>query len=150
MLTNTVKSADRFRKILSLAAVVLVVLAAMMMMMTRAPSAQGTGVYTAAQAAAGAKLYVPECAMCHGQSLEGLSGPALEGKAFLDKWNGQSADDLHYIMSTQMPQSAPGSLKPDEYIDLVAFVLQQNKFPAGSEPLTAAKLKRVKITTQGP
>ena len=112
-------------------------------------AAQSTGVYTAEQATAGAKVYVASCAMCHGQSLEGLSGPALAGPAFIGKWTGQTADDLHYIMSTQMPQTAPGSLKPDEYLDLVAYVLQQNKYAAGSVPLTAATLKSVKIAAQG-
>ena len=112
-------------------------------------AAQSTGVYTTDQATAGAKIYVASCAMCHGQSLEGLSGPALAGSAFIGKWTGQTADDLHYIMSTQMPQTAPGSLKPDEYLDLVAYVLQQNKYAAGSAPLTAATLKSVKIAAQG-
>lgn len=117
--------------------------------MPKTSSAQSAGVYTVAQAAAGSALYAANCSQCHGQSLEGISGPPLAGKAFTDKWNGHTADDLYYIMSTQMPLNAPGSLKPDEYLELVAYVLQQNKYPAGSTALTAATLKNVKITSQG-
>jgi mono/diheme cytochrome c family protein len=118
------------------------------LLVTGSLSAQSGGVYTAAQAAAGAKLFSADCAQCHGQKLEGIAGPALAGKAFLDKWSGQTADDLHYVMSTQMPLTAPGSLKPDEYLDLVAYVLQQNGYAPGSDPLTAAKLKGIKIAPQ--
>jgi mono/diheme cytochrome c family protein len=134
-----------FLRSLAVAAVALV---GAMTLVPHATSAQGAGVYTAAQATAGSALYAANCSQCHGQSLEGISGPALAGKAFTDKWNGETADDLNYIMSTQMPLTAPGSLKPDEYIELVAYVLQQNKYPAGSTPLTAATLKSVKITSQ--
>lgn len=112
-------------------------------------TAQVVGVYTAAQAAAGSTLYDAQCSQCHGHALEGISGPPLAGKPFIDKWNGNTADDLFYIVSTEMPLSAPASLKPDEYLELVTYVLQQNKYPAGSTPLTLAGLKNVKIVAQG-
>jgi mono/diheme cytochrome c family protein len=106
------------------------------------------GPYTAAQAAAGAKLYGDNCASCHGAKLEGDVGPALAGDAFISQWPGQTADDVYAEMSTQMPATAPGSLKPAEYLALLAYVLQQNGYPAGPAALDPAKLKTIKIVAQ--
>ena len=42
----------------------------------------------------------------------------------------------------------PGSLKPEDYAAVTAYVLQQNGYPAGTTPLAkgAAGLKDAKIT----
>jgi mono/diheme cytochrome c family protein len=115
------------------------------------PSAAQTtsGPYTAAQATAGAALYTAQCSMCHGDKLEGISGPALAGTDFLSKWTGQTADDLRDVIATQMPLTSPGSLKPAEVMSVLAYILQQNKYPAGTVPLTPAISKTVKIAKQG-
>ncbi len=104
---------------------------------THSLAAQSTGVYTAAQAGAGGTLYAAQCSQCHGVKLEGISGPALAGPDFMSKWSGQTADDLRDIIATQMPLTSPGSLKPAEVIAVLAYILQQNKYPAGTTPLTA-------------
>jgi mono/diheme cytochrome c family protein len=116
---------------------------------THSLSAQSAGVYSAAQATAGATIYAAQCSQCHGVKLEGISGPALAGPDFISKWTGQSADDLRDVIATQMPLTSPGSLKPDEVLDVLAYILQQNKYPAGDAPLTAPKAKAVKIVKQG-
>jgi mono/diheme cytochrome c family protein len=117
--------------------------------LTLAPAgAQSTGVYSAAQAATGAGAYAASCAACHGVHLEGIAGPSLAGDAFLARWTGKTASDLNDFVSALMPQDNPGSLKPDEYLALLAFILQQNKYPAGPSALTAAKLKTVKLAKQ--
>ena len=103
------------------------------------------GAYTAGQAAAGAKTYTASCSACHGVTLRGGLGPALIGDAFTAQWTGEPAEDMYSMMSTNMPQGAPASLKPGEYLAIMAYILQQNKFPAGSTPLTEAKLKAIKI-----
>lgn len=50
-------------------------------------------------------------------------------------------------MRTTMPPDSPGSLKPEIYTDILAFVLKQNAFPAGMEELTsnADALKTIAI-----
>ena len=108
-----------------------------------------SGPYTAAQATAGAALYTAQCAMCHGDKLEGVSGPQLAGHDFITKWSGQTADDLRDVIATQMPLTSPGSLKPAEVMSVLAYILQQNKYPAGTTPLTPAISKTVKIAKQG-
>jgi mono/diheme cytochrome c family protein len=105
------------------------------------------GAYTAAQAAAGEKLYAANCSACHGATLTGGVWPSLVGDAFTSQWIGRSASDVYYVMSTQMPVGAPGSLKPGEYVALLAYILQQNKYPSGSVPLTRARLSSIDITS---
>jgi mono/diheme cytochrome c family protein len=116
---------------------------------TRPLAAQSGGVYTAAQAAAGATIFAAQCSTCHGVSLEGISGPQLAGADFMSKWTGQTADDLRDVIASEMPLTNPGSLKPDEVLSVLAYILQQNKYPAGSSPLTAPSTKTVKIVKQG-
>lgn len=103
------------------------------------------GSFSEAQAKRGATLFSANCAMCHGEKLDGVSAPQLAGKEFLTKWSGQTAADLYDLMSTQMPLTAPGSLKPDEYLAILAFVLKSNGYAAGSAALDAGHLKGVKI-----
>ena len=110
-----------------------------------APAVEGA--YTAAQAAAGEKLYAANCSACHGATLTGGVWPSLVGDAFTSQWIGRSAGDVYYVMSTQMPVGAAGSLKPGEYVALLAYILQQNKYPSGSVPLTRASAKSVEITS---
>ena len=106
--------------------------------------------YTDAQAQAGAAIYSQACAACHGQQLEGVAAPALKGSAFGEMANAQglTADALLDVISNTMPQSDPGSLKPEEYNAVTAYILQQNGYPAGSAALAkgAAGLKDAKVT----
>ncbi len=106
--------------------------------------------YTADQATAGASVYAQGCAACHGAQMEGVAAPALKGSAFGDMATAQSltADALLDVIANTMPQSDPGSLKPEEYAAVTAYILQQNGYPAGSTALAkgAAGLKDVKVT----
>jgi mono/diheme cytochrome c family protein len=115
---------------------------------TQSLNAQSSGVYSAAQASAGAKIFAAQCSMCHGVKLEGISGPPLAGGDFMSKWTGQTADDLRDVIATQMPLTSPGSLKPPEVLQVLSYILEQNKYPAGATDLTAAKTKTVKIAKQ--
>jgi len=97
-----------------------------------------TGYYTAAQVESGREVYAQHCAMCHGPTMRGgLHDPALTGLAFFRKWGGQTFDALYTFISTRMPMSAPGDLSTAQYVDLAAFWLSDNKYPAGEIPLTA-------------
>lgn len=94
-------------------------------------------VYTADQATAGAAVYAQSCAVCHGPALEGLAAPALKGDTFREMAAAQqlSADALLTVTALTMPQTNPGMLPPEEYNQVVAYVLQQNGYPAGDTPL---------------
>src|SRR6266849_7565134 len=106
------------------------------------------GVYSKAQAGRGQAIYKENCFVCHGETATGGdSGPALSGESFMDNWKGQTLGDLFEKVSMTMPASSPGSLKPQEYGDLIAFLLGENGFPAGQKELEheTAPLKQIRI-----
>jgi len=118
----------------------------------RAADAQKTtmdGVYTADQATRGKTQYSQACANCHMDDLSG-SGQALPlaGDAFTETWEGQSVGDLFDLIHNTMPQDKPGTLSPDATVDVIAYLLQFNKFPTGSTELKSdpAALKNILIT----
>jgi polar amino acid transport system substrate-binding protein len=106
--------------------------------------------YTSDQATTGAAVYAQSCAACHGAQLEGVAAPALKGSAFGEMATAQSltAQSLLDVVANTMPQSDPGSLKPEEYSAVTAYILQQNGYPAGTAALAtgAAGLKDTKVT----
>src|SRR5258706_577935 len=106
--------------------------------------------YTADQATAGAAVYAQACAACHGAQLEGVAAPALKGSVFGEMATAQSltVDALLDVITNTMPQSDPGSLKPEDYGAVTAYILQKNGYPAGTTALakTAAGLKDAKVT----
>ncbi|HEY4043316.1 MAG TPA: cytochrome c [Rhodopila sp.] len=119
-----------------------------------ARSAQAEGsYYTKAQAAAGQTVFARQCAICHGDALQGKVGPALAGKQFLSvsQYQELTADYLFKVMSKQMPANAPGSLGKTQYLDVLAYILQVNGYPAGSKQLTAddRELNQIKIEPTG-
>ena len=106
--------------------------------------------YTTAQVEAGASVYQQSCAACHGASLEGVAAPALRGSAFgeMATAQGLTVESLMTVVSATMPQSDPGSLNPSQVNAVVAYILQQNSYPAGTTALTLnnAALKTIKVT----
>jgi quinoprotein glucose dehydrogenase len=100
------------------------------------PRSVWDGVYTKEQAARGKELYAAECLACHGESLEG-TGPAnpLVGPVFTANWDGVSMGAMVDRTKTSMPMSKPGSLSRQQIVDVLAFVLSENKFPAGEAEL---------------
>jgi mono/diheme cytochrome c family protein len=95
------------------------------------------GVFTAEQATRGQSSYPKACGSCHGSGLEGDGfAPPLVGEPFTDRWQTGSVGDFLLIVKTTMPQDRPGSLSPDAYADIVAYVLKMNNYPAGSNELS--------------
>jgi mono/diheme cytochrome c family protein len=101
-------------------------------------AADAPALYTAAQASAGAAVFAQSCATCHGANLEGVAGPALKGPAFRDMAAAQNlnAQSLLTVVSQSMPQDNPASLTPAQYAALIAYILQQNGYPAGTSELS--------------
>jgi alcohol dehydrogenase (cytochrome c) len=94
--------------------------------------------FTTAQAASGKDAYIRSCSSCHGANADdGAFAPPLKGVEFRQRWGGKSLDALFTDISTRMPTSAPGSLGSDVYAQVLAYLLQENGFPAGDAPLSA-------------
>ncbi len=110
--------------------------------------------YTEAQAEQGQQVFIQNCASCHGEQLQGKSAPAIAGTAFLKKADllGWSVADMRHLVVTQMPRDNPGSLSPDQYAAVIAYLLDKDCYPAGqdkfptqvTEPIKNAKLHPVK------
>ena len=120
-------------------------------------SAQGKttldGIYTEAQAKRGETIYTGSCASCHGPDLSGDGQtPGLVGREFNMDWNDLSMSDLFDRTRATMPADAPGTLKPEQAADVIAFLLQKGRFPAGQTELgtDVAALKTIKFVAPKP
>ena len=107
------------------------------------------GVYTSEQAERGRRAYEQHCSSCHGVGLKGGSYRALEGDRFWASFQETTVDRLLHQISTTMPfsndASLRGSLGPEMYADIVAYILSGNKFPAGARELSAEAVTGVRI-----
>ena len=104
------------------------------------------GVYSTAQATRGEAVYGKSCASCHGVNLEGdAQAPPLADADFAAEWNNQPLSDLFERIRTTMPGDAPGTLKPAEVADLIAYMFSRGKLPAGAAelPTDIAALKSI-------
>lgn len=96
------------------------------------------GLFTEEQVRRGAAAYSSDCVACHASDLRGNSNsPGLVGLGFLFLWEGRPLSELFMQMRQTMPSDRPAALPEQTYIDLLAFLLDSNGFPAGAAPLTA-------------
>lgn len=111
------------------------------------------GVYTEEQAKRGETVYQKECAACHGAQLTGgESAPPLTGGVFQANWNGLTLGDLFDRIRKTMPLSKPNSLPRQQVADVLAFMLSNNKFPAGKTELyrQSEMLKEIRFEAKKP
>jgi mono/diheme cytochrome c family protein len=104
-------------------------------------------VYSDAQAKRGQALYQARCASCHGDALQGGSGPPLTGNDFIAVWGRQPLSDLVGKILNTMPANDPGKLTRQQSTDLVGHILHVGAFPAGQVELgpDEAALKLITI-----
>jgi len=110
-------------------------------------------IYSDSQATRGDTLYKATCMKCHGETLAGTdSAVSLSGNDFLVNWDGLTLDQLYDKMNTTMPSDNPKSVPSSKMIDILAFVLSKNSFPAGKAPLpdSMAALKDIKFAKAKP
>ena len=99
--------------------------------------AQGSAVYTAAQAARGKALYDENCLMCHAPDLAGSPmAPPLGREVFLSRR--RTFRQLFDYVQFNMPVFSPNGLSRQQNADILAFMLQNAGFPAGSKELPTA------------
>ena len=115
------------------------------------------GVFTEAQAKRGQAVYPGPCGTCHGRRLNGApddpdmrSTPPLARAKFLRDWEGRSLATLFEYTRATMPESNPGSLTDEEYVDVIAYMLSVGGMPAGDDELQPdpKSLARVVIQQQ--
>ncbi|MYA07773.1 MAG: cytochrome c [Holophagales bacterium] len=102
------------------------------------PASVLDGIFTEAQAKRGRAAYDAQCAECHGEGLGGGEmAPGLTGVAFRFRWRGLKVADIYTSVQSTMPPEEPGTLGDQAYIDIVAFLLSANGYPAGDWELLA-------------
>ena len=115
------------------------------------PQTVAQGVYTDAQAGRGQAVYSARCGTCHGATLAGRTGPALVGDDFNGIWARQPVSELVQKIFNTMPKDDTGKLSLQQSTDIVAYMLQVGKFPAGRNDLQSddAALKQITFPSAG-
>ena len=90
------------------------------------------GVYTVAQADRGVALFKSKCASCHAPN-------RFTDDLFYTSFAGKPLWEMFDVISDSMPEDNPGSLKKEEYADVIAYLLKLNNFPAGQTDLPTDK-----------
>lgn len=96
------------------------------------PTSVKAGVYTAAQADRGQALYRGKCASCHAPN-------RFTDDLFYTSFAGKPLWEMFDVISDTMPEEDPGSMKPEEYVDVMAYLLKLNNFAPGETELPTGK-----------
>jgi len=105
--------------------------------LVRGQQSAAAGTYTKEQAEAGKAAYQVNCEGCHRSDFQGdQDAKPLAGSSFLNAWRGKTSDDLFTRINKTMPPDTPGSAGEEDNLNIVAFLLQANKVPAATTPLT--------------
>jgi mono/diheme cytochrome c family protein len=109
------------------------------------PSATATGGTTVGQlAAAGQTVFANNCARCHGDQGQGITGPRLIGNGnTLDKY--VTAQGLLDFIDSSMPLNAPGSLSHQDYLNVLSYLLVQDNFVGSSTAFNESGLAQMQL-----
>jgi len=137
------RDAGHFTKMLLRSALLLALATAAQAQDTTAASTALTvskGVYSAAQADRGEKVFQKVCVECHeiGEFMQSL---------FDKEWLGKTLFDFFDLVKTTMPDDKPGTLASEDVLDVIGYIFKLNAYPAGSADLPAdpEKMKLIQI-----
>ena len=99
------------------------------------------GVFSQRQAERGARVFESICTNCH--ELAEFTGVG----AYLEEVEGETLWETFDFVSTEMPEDDPGSLRPEEYAAVLAYIFSVYGLPSGDAdlPLDQASLETVTI-----
>jgi len=74
------------------------------------------------------------------------------GDVFLANWSTQPVSELFEWIRQAMPPEAAGTLSKEDTAAVVAYILKQNKMPAGKQalPIESEELRRIAMTAVKP
>ena len=102
------------------------------------------GVFSAPQAERGARVFESICANCH--EIAEFTG---EG-AYLEEVEGESLWETFDFVSSKMPDDDPGSLRPEEYAAVLAYIFSVYGLPSGDAELAVEQKPLETITIVPP
>ncbi len=97
------------------------------------------GVFSEAQAKRGQAAFMAHCSVCHGEALDGVSAPPLNGNRFIERWREDTLDTIYNYIRDYMPLNrAPAAPRiPDsDYLDILTHILNVNGYRSGPSELT--------------
>lgn len=86
--------------------------------------------YWPAQADRGERVFTGTCLGCHARS-------QFIGQTFAEAWNDRRVSDFYTLIRSTMPVNNPGTLKDEEYLAVVSYLLKANHAAAGTDSLNA-------------
>ena len=94
------------------------------------------GVYTEEQAKRGETIYQEHCVRCHGPKLLGGNEVgALTGPVFNGNWNGVPLSQMLDRVRVTMPLDKPSTMSRQQIADVLSYIFNFNKIPAGKTEL---------------
>ena len=109
---------------------------------TELDAAQTTlsGIYTEVQVTRGEETYYASCVSCHPKG-------TYAGLSFKTMWGDRPLSDLYDWILNKMPKNDPGTLTPEQSVEVIAYILKENGMPAGKTKMPAdeAALKAIRI-----
>ena len=112
-------------------------------------TAQTVGFYTPAQAEAGRAVFDRSCATCHMSDLSGaFEAPELAGPNFQLAWGARPVGELFDLVRVSMPPGQGGALGDEAYTNVIAYILQANGVPAGTQALAPGQETGIAVGVQ--
>jgi glucose dehydrogenase len=99
----------------------------------------GATIYTDAQAGHGESIYRAKCSACHDNDVNGQHAPPLVGRAFWEQWDQEPVRALYSRIVSTMPLEEAGSLPEKDVLDILAYLLKENGWPAGKKAIESAR-----------
>ena len=93
------------------------------------------------------------CRVRHGESLDGVSAPALTDARFIERWREGPLDSLYSFIRQTMPfgRVAAAGISDSDYLDILVHILNVNQYPVGRAELKPdALIKTMFVGKNGP
>ncbi|HEY3516497.1 MAG TPA: hypothetical protein VGL98_05570 [Gammaproteobacteria bacterium] len=102
------------------------------------------GVFTSGQAELGARVFGAICTNCH--EIAEFTGAG----AYLEDVEGKTLWETFDFVSSEMPEDDPGSLRPEEYAAVLAYIFSVYGLPSGDVELSVDQESLEAITIVRP
>jgi hypothetical protein len=101
-----------------------------------------TGAFLPEQVERGKAVFDVECTDCH--EMEEFTGPG----AYFEEQQGETLWTVFEYIWAEMPEDKPAWLEPEEYADVLAYLLSVYGFPAGDRALPTERdpLSNIELT----
>ena len=102
------------------------------------------GIFSAAQVERGRESFLWECTECHEMEEFTAAG------AYLEQMDGKPLWEVFEYIWSEMPEDTPAWLEPEEYADILAYILSVYGMPTGEADMPTDKPALEGVLIQGP